>query len=465
MADLPYTTYDSFPDLTSEQMAIAPPLSFGPLAIGGTKWEAVAEAHDSSAYGSGIYKITLTKGYAYDISSSSFFQPFILKVFDSLGNVVAYGNDNLYSSKDDIWGFVAPYTGTYYIDASWNKGVYYTSASLSVYEDQDPVKPNHAPTGSLFAQLSWNEGSRSQYTISTTAFSDPDGDALAYSATQANGAALPGWLKFDAVTRTFSGTAPYGSTDLAITITARDPGGLTARGDIIIATAGLAPEFVVDLAGTYILRAPAKDATVANLVSQVKLGVMTAEAAIAKMVTLADATTSVATLSYQFFTGKAPGDAGMTYLVSSTGPNANNLNSAYYQTFNLENRYINFAVNLGKVGEGRVKFEAEYGALTLEQATKKAYGVIFGATPTDAKVSALLSGGRDAYFEAYGQDGHNGIGAKAAVVGWLLAEAEKADLGMYARSNAAFLTDMADGGAWAVDLVGVYGRPEFIYGG
>ena len=51
------------------------------------------------------------------------------------------------------------------------------------------------------------------------------------------------------------------------------------------------------------------------------------------------------------------------------------------------------------------------------------------------------------------------------MVGWLMAEAEKADVGMYARANAAFLTDLADGAAFAVDLIGTYGRPEFDYAG
>ncbi|MDB5454993.1 MAG: Hemolysin-type calcium-binding region [Caulobacter sp.] len=206
---------------------------------------------------------------------------------------------------------------------------------------------------------------------------------------------------------------------------------------------------------------PAADA----ILAKVESGVLTQAQATAELVKLADATTSVATLSYQFFTGKVPSQGGIDYLVSPTGPNANNLNSAYYQSFNLENRYINFAVNLGKVGEGQTKFQAEYGALSLFDATKKAYGVIFGATPTDAKVAALLSGGRDAYFDAYGQDGLNGLGTKAAMVGWLLGEAEKADLGSYAKANAAFLTDLADGASFAVDLVGTYAKPEFAYGG
>ncbi len=71
---------------------------------------------------------------------------------------------------------------------------------------------------------------------------------------------------------------------------------------------------------------------------------------------------------------------------------------------------------------------------------------------------------RAEYFAALGQDGANGIGTKAAMVGWHLAEAEKADVGLYARANDAFLTDLADGADYAIDLVGVYGQPGFAVG-
>lgn len=182
---------------------------------------------------------------------------------------------------------------------------------------------------------------------------------------------------------------------------------------------------------------------------------------IEKTIGFAQDTVSVALMAYQFFTGKIPSEAGIEYLVSPDGPNPNNLNSAYYEKFNLENRYINFSVNLGKLGEGAAKFAADYGALSLADATKKAYATIFGVTPTDAKVGLLLGGGRDAYFDSYGKDGLNGLGTKAAMVGWLLAEAEKANIGTYALSNAAFLTDLADGATFAVDMIGVYGKPEF----
>ena len=176
-----------------------------------------------------------------------------------------------------------------------------------------------------------------------------------------------------------------------------------------------------------------------------------------------DANTPIATLTHQFFLGKIPTAAGLEYLVLTTGPNPNNLNSAYYQSFSLENRYINFAVNLGALGEGRADFSAEYGDISLAAATRKAYGEIFGTDPTDTKVDALLAGGRDLYFAAYGGDGLDGIGAKAAMVGWLLAEAQKANLGVYAQSNAAFLSDLIDGATYNVDLVGVYSKPDYVY--
>ena len=49
-------------------------------------------------------------------------------------------------------------------------------------------------------------------------------------------------------------------------------------------------------------------------------------------------------------------------LISPAGPNPNNLNTAYYQSFNIERRYINFAVKLGAGGEA---FPTQYGSSSL----------------------------------------------------------------------------------------------------
>jgi beta-glucanase (GH16 family) len=224
-----------------------------------------------------------------------------------------------------------------------------------------------------------------------------------------------------------------------------------------------------------VLRAasPAAAALESQLVAEISNGTTTQAAVVTQIVQAAAASSSVASLSYAFFTGKTPTAAGMDYLVSPSGPNANNLNSAYYQSFSLENRYINFAVNLGKLGEGAAKFAASYGGLDLFDATRQAYTSIFGGAPSDAKIHALLdptfelngvSMTRATYFAYYGGDGADGTGAKAAMVGWLLAEAEKADIGTYALSNDAFLTDVALHNApFGVDLVGQYSQPNFAY--
>lgn len=246
------------------------------------------------------------------------------------------------------------------------------------------------------------------------------------------------------------------------------PGGGTGGGG----TGGLSPAALkVQLSCSGVLRWSGS-AFALSLVEQVNSGSLSQNAAYAQIVKEAGATTSVATMSYQFFTGKAPTAAGMDYLVSPTGPNANNLNSAYYQSFSLENRYINFAVNLGKNGEGLAGFTAGYGSLTFYDAFKKAYGVIFGDV-TDTRVRAILDAPltlngapttRQQYFAAYGGDGLNGIGTKAAAVGWLMSEAEKADLGTYAKSNDAFLLDVAANGAtFGVDLIGRYAQPSYVY--
>lgn len=218
----------------------------------------------------------------------------------------------------------------------------------------------------------------------------------------------------------------------------------------------------------------AKLQTLASQVDAATLSLTDARVEIGKMVINS---TSVASLAYAFFTGATPKMAGFDYLVSPTGSNPNNLNSAYYTASTAENRYINFAVNLGKLGEGQARFAAAYGALDLTASATKAYTEIFGFAPAAGKIDEILNaqvangqGGtytRADYFAYYGRDGLDGQGTKAAMVGWLLSEAAKADLGAYAKANDAFLADLANDGqaSFNVDLLGAYGaQPTFAAG-
>ncbi|MGR9404127.1 DUF4082 domain-containing protein (plasmid) [Rhizobium leguminosarum] len=72
-------------------------------------------------------------------------------------------------------------------------------------------------------------GSAFSFTLPTTTFTDVDStETLAYTATAADGTALPSWLAFNASTRTFSGT-PTTAGNYGVKVTATDLGGLAAN--------------------------------------------------------------------------------------------------------------------------------------------------------------------------------------------------------------------------------------------
>jgi len=178
----------------------------------------------------------------------------------------------------------------------------------------------------------------------------------------------------------------------------------------------------------------------------------------------AQATTEVAVMTYGFITDLTLGTQGLDYLISPNGGNPNNLNSAYYAQFNLENRYINFAVNLAKVGEGRGDFIETYGENgTMFSTFQKAYLKLFGVERTYDEILTYLDaevpngrGGtytRGEYFAELGGDGGNGIGTRAAMIGALMAEAMKSGQGPYAEAVRAYLADVAiDGKATALSV-------------
>ncbi|MDD2544675.1 MAG: DUF4214 domain-containing protein [Burkholderiaceae bacterium] len=91
-----------------------------------------------------LFKIYLTEGEYYSIDSVSYFDPFVLIVFDQVGNpIFANLEKNDYSSTklsdggnyshDNISAFVAPYTGYYYTKATWDQGSYYNFVYLGIF--------------------------------------------------------------------------------------------------------------------------------------------------------------------------------------------------------------------------------------------------------------------------------------------------------------------------------------------
>jgi hypothetical protein len=77
----------------------------------------------------------------------------------------------------------------------------------------------------------WTEGAAISLVLPANTFVDPQGQKLKYSAYQEDGPsglaqALPSWLTFNAVTQTFSGTAPSSAQNLNIEVTAINSSGL-----------------------------------------------------------------------------------------------------------------------------------------------------------------------------------------------------------------------------------------------
>ncbi|CAK7009681.1 calcium-binding protein [Saezia sanguinis] len=95
---------------------------------------------------------------------------------------------------------------------------------------------NQAPvTGETVTNQQGRQGEPFTLVLPASLFTDPDGDALTYSITQADGSALPGWLTYDAATRTLSGTPGNGDVgNFSLKVTATDPSGLSTSQDFTL---------------------------------------------------------------------------------------------------------------------------------------------------------------------------------------------------------------------------------------
>ncbi|MEO6339381.1 MAG: CHRD domain-containing protein, partial [Caulobacteraceae bacterium] len=224
---------------------------------------------------------------------------------------------------------------------------------------------------------------------------------------------------------------------------------------------GVPPAVLTSFSNIHLGRAP----TTAEQTALLTASALATAAQNKAIVDTADVDTAVAMQSYQYFTGLTPSQAGSAFLTNSA-TNANDLNDPYYAQFNIENRYINFAANLGIFGEGAAAFQATFGALTFAQSVSLAYGRIIGfnyAATAGINATAAVADitGRLAYFQGVAHDGLpanvQDIGTKAAMIGYILAEGIKADVGAYATASNAFMADLLDGSAqFNVNLIGVY---------
>lgn len=142
---LNYETLDYLSDLSKSDRSDATLLTFEPAED--SDYDNSAFVYDSGDYAilRDDFKFFGSKNAVYSIVSESFFDPFLLRLYDKDGNVVAVDTyDSLGVGDygyDYIINFTAPYSGIYYISASWNQGDYYTDCSLFVFETLDNVTP------------------------------------------------------------------------------------------------------------------------------------------------------------------------------------------------------------------------------------------------------------------------------------------------------------------------------------
>jgi Ca2+-binding RTX toxin-like protein len=99
----------------------------------------------------------------------------------------------------------------------------YTGLEFAQFADQTISLTNQVPVTGTPGPVSQNpvDNAAFSYAVPATAFSDPDGDTLTYSATLSNGSALPAWLVFTAATRTFSFASGAATAFIGQTFTVR----------------------------------------------------------------------------------------------------------------------------------------------------------------------------------------------------------------------------------------------------
>ncbi len=151
-----YLSAEFVSPLTAAQIAQARPLALSKFVppYAGSPWDLAATAATSSPFAplEDVYAFTAVANATYDIFSYSYLDPYLITLYDQSGKALAvdresdagYGTDYLAS-------FVAPYSGTIYVEAGWHQGAadVNLAASLAIYADLDTIpKPSNTINGS-----------------------------------------------------------------------------------------------------------------------------------------------------------------------------------------------------------------------------------------------------------------------------------------------------------------------------
>lgn len=186
----------------------------------------------------------------------------------------------------------------------------------------------------------------------------------------------------------------------------------------------------------------------AQLQADVAASKITKAVFIDKLVGYSIDTSALALQAMNFFTGKTPSQTALNDLIDSAA-NTTDLTDYAYAIYNTGNKYIEFAVNQAMSGAGAASFKTAYDSLSFRDAVVKAYDAIIGnakATAAGINVNAAIDYivAQQNYFTAYG---HDALGAKAAMAGFVMYAGMNAGVGSYAEATKTFLTDAYDGKA------------------
>ena len=147
-----YETIDYLVELSKYEINHAGTLTFDVAAANINGWDYTASVSGSEQYAilHSLYSFHAEAGATYDMFSLSYYEPFIMIIYDYLGNPITFNDDakdpadvvlsdGISYSRAAIWDWVAPYTGTYYIDASWYQGEVFKTYALVLEEDVNTI--------------------------------------------------------------------------------------------------------------------------------------------------------------------------------------------------------------------------------------------------------------------------------------------------------------------------------------
>lgn len=136
-----YSILPQYAPLNSFEINSATPLPLSPYdpgngAVSNFDNAAQYQANYAGAAANPMFSWQGQAGAVYSVTSGSYIDPGLLLVFDSNGNAIAEDDGGGAYGSDHV-SFVAPYTGTYYVDASWIQGNQgdQQNVSLSILEN------------------------------------------------------------------------------------------------------------------------------------------------------------------------------------------------------------------------------------------------------------------------------------------------------------------------------------------